>query len=43
MNKNKTILFEELNSWLKAKINDGTVDKIKKQFIPEPTVILLNQ
>lgn len=42
MNKNKTILFEELNTWLEAKIKDGTVEKIKNQFIPEPTDDITN-
>jgi len=36
MNKNKGILFEEVNNWLENKVKDGTIDKIKNLFIPEP-------
>ena len=42
MNKNKTILFEELNTWLESKIKDCTVEKIKNQFIPELTDDITN-
>lgn len=36
LNKKNVELLEELNIWLENKIKDKTIDKIKKQFIPEP-------
>jgi len=35
-NKKNTEIFNEFNPWLESKLNDGTIDKIKKEFIPEP-------
>ena len=36
LNKKNTDIFNELNPWLQNKLNDGTIEKIKKEFIPEP-------
>ena len=36
LNKKNTEIYEELDSWLKTKINDGTIEKIKNEFIPKP-------
>ena len=36
-NKKNVEIFEEFNAWLQNKIDDGTVESIKRQFIPEPT------
>ena len=36
LNKKNTEIFNELNPWLQNKLNDGTIDKIKKEYIPEP-------
>ena len=36
MNKNKKELLIELNEWLKKKLDDGTIDKIKEKYIPYP-------
>ena len=36
LNKKNTGIYEELNPWLEDKINDGTIDKIKNEFIPKP-------
>lgn len=37
-NKKNTEIFNEFNPWLESKLNDGTIDKIKKEFIPEPEI-----
>jgi len=38
LNKKNTEIFNELNPWLQNKLNDGTIDKIKKEYIPEPYI-----
>ena len=38
LNKKNTEIFNELNPWLQNKFNDGTIDKIKKEYIPEPYI-----
>ena len=36
MNKDKTDLLNELNEWLQEKLDDGTIEEIKKKYIPFP-------
>ena len=36
MNKNKYVLLDELNDWLKEKLDDGTIEKLKNKYIPYP-------
>ena len=45
MRKDNIILMNEINEWLKKKIEDGTIDNLKKKYIPYPNngkYILIN-
>ena len=42
MKKDKNILMNEINKWLKIKIEDGTIDNLKKKYIPYPNNINYN-
>ena len=36
MNKKRTDILKNLNDWLQKKLDDGTVEKIKSKYIPDP-------
>ena len=36
MNKKRVDLLEDLNNWLQKKLDDGTIEKIKRKYIPYP-------
>ena len=42
MKKDKNILMNEINEWLKIKIEDGTIDNLKKKYIPYPNNMKYN-
>ena len=36
MSKGKYALLDDLNEWLKEKLDDGTIDMLKNKYIPDP-------